>query len=538
MITAILCSIAVGLLLHYFWERRRRMKVFERLGIPGPSPNILLGNQLDLAGGPSRAIAKWHQQYGDTFGYFEGTVAVLVTKDLDIIKQVYIKEFSKFTARKPFPIGPDPKSSKNVSVLFAHGHRWKRQRAMLSPTFSTGKLKQTQPLILLGIKNMMEVLEEKAKEGKGFNIMTIFQAMTLDVISSTAFGLDIDAQRNQDGQMIKACRAVFAQQNTYNMPLVRKIFLTLSLIFPRLNQVFFGLWRRINDLGVIRSSPFWLGHTLRQVIKERRESGKTDRRDFLQMLLDAEAVDDMINDNALTMTDEDGDAMESGARTKDNTKGVRLAKKITQEEIVSNSIGFLLAGYETTSTALSYAAQELASNPRIQGKLQEEIDKVVGQELPDHKHLAQMPYLDMVFNEVLRKNTIVPTFITRQCQEAVQVGDIAIPKGMTVQVHSLAIHADPDLWGPTDPKEFDPERFSPENKATRHPLAFQAFGTGPRNCIGMRLALMEGKLALIAVLQKYTLQRCDETEAVLEVFEQGTLVPKNGVHVTLSSRLP
>lgn len=79
-------------------------------------------------------------------------------------------------------------------------------------------------------------------------------------------------------------------------------------------------------------------------------------------------------------------------------------------------------------------------------------------------------------------------------------------------------------------------RFSPERKANRNPAAFLAFGVGPRNCVGMRFALLESKLALARILQKYNIEKCPESAEVLVTTEQATVVPKNGVMVKLALR--
>jgi len=101
-----------------------------------------------------------------------------------------------------------------------------------------------------------------------------------------------------------------------------------------------------------------------------------------------------------------------------------------------------------------------------------------------------------------------------------ELDGIKIPKGTSVSFVPGAIHYDPDIW--PDPEKFDPERFTAENKANRHPYAWMPFGQGPRNCIGMRLALLEMKVAVAAILQKFNLVRCEKTVFPVE------LVPMRG----------
>jgi cytochrome P450 len=86
-----------------------------------------------------------------------------------------------------------------------------------------------------------------------------------------------------------------------------------------------------------------------------------------------------------------------------------------------------------------------------------------------------------------------------------------------------SIHYDPQLWGPHDPELFYPERF--EDK--RHPMAFLAFGQGPRNCIGMRFAMMEIKLLLVHLLSRYTIIKTDETESNFKIIEKFVTKPES-----------
>eukprot|EP00731_Ephydatia_muelleri_P014507 Em0008g227a len=121
------------------------------------------------------------------------------------------------------------------------------------------------------------------------------------------------------------------------------------------------------------------------------------------------------------------------------------------------------------------------------------------------------------------------------CTENIQLGGIDIPKGTAVIVPVMSIHQDPKIW--EDPMNFRPERFSVEEKEKRPQLCHLPFGWGPHNCIGMRFALMEVKMALISILQKYKFMQALETEVPLQTVVAGlTLQPKNGIYVKIQSR--
>jgi thromboxane-A synthase len=192
----------------------------------------------------------------------------------------------------------------------------------------------------------------------------------------------------------------------------------------------------------------------------------------------------------------------------------------------------VLAGYETTSTALSYATYILATHPEEQRKLQEHIDTHFDPEtehsMPTYETVAEMDYLDMFIRETLRMFPIAPSAINRQSTEDFRIKDMGVvPAGTVITVDMYNLHYTPDLWGPLNPHEFHPERFATK----RHPMAWIPFGAGPRNCVGMRFALLEMKMLLVRLLKTYTLVDCGEKtrKPFQQLGEIGVITPKEAV---------
>ena len=148
----------------------------------------------------------------------------------------------------------------------------------------------------------------------------------------------------------------------------------------------------------------------------------------------------------------------------------------------------------------------------------QEIVDVVEHENPTHEELTRLHYMEQAINETLR---LFPplTFISRKASETRTYGSVTIPAGAAINIPIREIHRDPINY--PNPQVFDPERFNEENKAKRNPLAFIPFGYGPRLCIGMRLAYLELKEALVHVLRK------------VKVEVNTTTVPCPGEEVTL-----
>jgi cytochrome P450 len=105
---------------------------------------------------------------------------------------------------------------------------------------------------------------------------------------------------------------------------------------------------------------------------------------------------------------------------------------------------------------------------------------------------------------------------------------------LAIAVDVLSIHYDPELWGPVDPSTFYPQRFAPEHK--RNPLAFLAFGTGPRYCLGMKFALTELKMTLTKLLLNFEIRPNGELPDILELQETMFRQPKYEINVLFKKR--
>ena len=126
--------------------------------------------------------------------------------------------------------------------------------------------------------------------------------------------------------------------------------------------------------------------------------------------------------------------------------------------------------------------------------------------------------------------------MSRECKETVTIGNLTIPEGSTVDVPVWSIHRDPELW--PDPLTFDPYRHTAEMKAARHSMAFLPFGSGPRNCIGGRFAMLEMKLALARVIRQFRLLPSQKTQDPLPTVVRTTIMnPLDGVWVKLEPRV-
>ena len=201
---------------------------------------------------------------------------------------------------------------------------------------------------------------------------------------------------------------------------------------------------------------------------------------------------------------------------------------LSLNELLHNIYLFMLGGYETTATALSYLSFTLATHQNEQTRLQNEIDCLDN----DYDQIMKLEYLDWFIRETLRFYPIAPFIVNRQCNTTCQIGILKIEKGTNIAADVYSIHHDEQLYGPVSPFEFYPERFQEK----RHPLAWLPFGVGPRSCIGMRFAMLEIKLILVQILRQYTILSSEQTLSQFVEHERFTISPKNGVWVRLQRR--
>jgi cytochrome P450 family 6 len=191
---------------------------------------------------------------------------------------------------------------------------------------------------------------------------------------------------------------------------------------------------------------------------------------------------------------------------------VKESISLTTTELAAEAFIFFTGGFETSSTALTYALYELALNQDIQLKLRTEIED--GLEANEGKLtydiLFNFKYLDRVVKETLRKYPVIPVMLRRCTKEYDIPGtDLTIPEKMNVMIPIYSIHHDPEHY--PSPEHFDPDRFLPENSKDRHPMAFLAFGEGPRNCIGERFGMLQVKVALVKLLTNFDFSVCSKT---------------------------
>ncbi|KAJ4428355.1 hypothetical protein ANN_24374 [Periplaneta americana] len=386
-----------------------------------------------------------------------------------------------------------------MHLLNLKGHKWRILRAKLSPTFTSGKMKMMFHVMTECSDQLKNYLAEPAEKGEIIEMKEVMAKFTTDVIGSCAFGLQFNSIKDSNSEFRNMGRRVF-EPSAWSM--LRR---TIRTIAPGLLKLF-NVKMLPDDI-----TQFFVG-LVRDTI-EYREKNNVVRNDFMQLLIqmknqgkvqddehtNSESISNGTAVNGASKNDEFGKRhlfilfyfvfsvfQYTFVRDRAYLLGFRTkpTREFTDNVLASQAFIFFLAGFETSSTTLSYCLYELSLNPDIQAKLRDEIDATL--EKCDGKitydAIQGMRYLDKVVNETLRKHPPAPV-VSRVATKPYVIPGTSdhLDVGRMVVIPIYGLHHDPKYY--PNPERFNPENFSEEAKNSRPHISFIPFGEGPRNCI-------------------------------------------------------
>ncbi|KAF5284240.1 hypothetical protein FQR65_LT00240 [Abscondita terminalis] len=460
---------------------RRSWTFWKNRDVYTPPPRFPFGNVNDLIAGKLSFGEKMAQLYFEfkknelRFGgfYFVQKPNLLLV-DLDLIKLAMTKDFEHFTDRSAYV--NEKKDLLSAHLFALQGEKWKNLRAKLTPTFTSGKMKTMFPILVKCGRGLKDLIDGRV-DGHPIDIKDAFARYTTDVIGSAAFGIECDSLKKPESQFRKYGSKI-TDTDFYGSV---KRFLGFSA--PKVLEFF--------NVKVLRKdvNDFFI-NVVNETVNY-REANDEKRNDFMQLLIE------MKNDG----------------------------KTLTIDEIAAQAFVFFQAGFETSSTTLTFCCYELAQKIEVQERLRQEINAVLKRHgfVLTYESLKEMTYMDQCINETLRVYPPAPS-ITRKCTKTYKIPevDVVIEKGTTIHIPIMGIQRDPDFY--PNPLDFDPDRFSSELKNQRHPFSWFPFGEGPRVCIGMRFAIMQTKVALVEVLRNFKVTLSDRTVAPITLNPRGFLL--------------
>ncbi|KAH8394682.1 hypothetical protein KR222_001678, partial [Zaprionus bogoriensis] len=484
MFFLIYALIAVSALVVYFLHRHATY--WKNRGIPQDPPHPFYGNMIGFR--KDRIVhdifADYYNKYRKSghpfvgFNFLHRHAAFIM--DIKLAKSILIKDFSNFADRGQFHNERDDPLTGHLFNL--DGKRWREMRQKLSPTFTSGKMKFMFPTVIKVSEEFMKVMFEEIPAKSGGAIIEIKDLMarfTTDVIGTCAFGIECNTLRNPNTDFRKMGSKVFTD-------LRHGAILTIFQIsFPKLAR---KLRMRMTTDDV---HEFFMGLVEETIAYRERE--KIKRNDFMEMLIELK---------------------QKGSFTMDNGE---VVKGLDIGELAAQVFVFFLAGFETSSSTMSYSLYELAQHTDIQERLREEIESVLQEHdgKLTYESIKAMRYLDQIISETLRLYTIVPLLERKALNDYVipDHPNLVIENGTQIIIPAAAYHRDEDFY--PDPEKFDPDRFSPEQVAARDSVEWLPFGDGPRNCVGMRFGQMQTRIGLAQLIRNFRFTVCEKTEIPL-----------------------
>ncbi|CAG2173803.1 unnamed protein product [Oppiella nova] len=384
-----------------------------------------------------------------------GKLPVLNVVDPELIKLILVKDFHIFPNRSKVWKKCDD-SIRNSDMFHMGYDGWRRVRPIVTTAFTTSKIRKTYATISACAQRCTEYLDILTTNESDLDAWVVFEKLGLDVMATR-------------------------QKSNFNA------FREFSAII--LPQFVKRLLQTSADTKAIEYFVDFIRHIVSQ---RRQHNHQKSHNDFTQLLMDAIQEDD-INGNAENTSDK--------------------SKRLSENEIIAQSLQFILAGYSSIQEVLAYTSYHLALNPGAQQRLYDEIIGAMDsytENIP-YDRLARLPYLDAVLSETLRQH--LPALpLARIASTDYKLGEtgVTIKAGQQVEIPAYVIHHSPQFY--PDPFKYDPDRFMPQNKSKLVPYTYLPFGAGPRNCVATRFALLIDKVCIAHVVRRFRFYRCPQTD--------------------------
>ncbi len=362
-------------------------------------------------------------------------------------------------------------------IIVSEGDFWRKQRRLMQPAFLRHQVIKLSSHMVESIDGFIRQWEQ-AEDGRTLDIAPEMMRLALRIASTSLFSTDISGEADSIGQAFRtAFEYVSLKMNG------RLMFRPLWMP-TRMNRRF------------RRAMALLDGVVLELIARRRREPPKNDVLDLLLAAQDEESGTGM-----------------------------------TDRQLKDEALTLLTAGHETSGAALSWAWYLLAKHPDVQHALHEQVSSHLRGRSPAADDLPSMPLATAVFEETMR--LYPPAWgIPRETIGEDEICGYPIPAKATIILMQDIVHRHPDFW--TEPDQFDPERFLPPHNTGRPKFAFFPFGGGPRMCIGNHFAMLEGPLALAALIQRFHFTLVPNQSIVPDA--TFTLRPKHAVYLTVRKR--
>ncbi|KAJ4976084.1 hypothetical protein NE237_001190 [Protea cynaroides] len=401
------------------------------------------------------------QKYGKKSAFWSGTTPTLYIMEPDLIRDIMSNKFGHFALIKGNPF-----SRFFVRGVAAYeGEKWAKHRRIINPAFHMEKLKHMLSTFYTSSNEMVSKWEKLITlEGScELDVWPELQNFTGDVISKAAFGSSYEEGK-------RVFRLQDEQAELFVQSFQTAFIPGFSLLPTKRNR---RLKENHKEISAI----------LMDIINKRQKAmkvGEANNDDLLGLLLESNQKEIQQNKNK---------------------KNVGM----TMEDVIEECKLFYFAGQETTSALLVWTMIVLSMHPEWQVQAREEVLQIFGKNKPNFDELSHLRIVTMILYEILRLYPPV-LYLIRCTYKNIKLGEISLPPGIEVILPMILLHHDHEIWG-EDAEEFKPERFAEGiSKATKNQVSFFPFSWGPKICMGQNFTMIEAKMALAMILQRFAFE--------------------------------
>jgi cytochrome P450 len=423
--------------------------VSKRSEVPGPRGSVLLGLAPRLQRDQLGTFEQVMAEYGDVVRLVVGPpglrrVLYFVTHP-DGVEQVLAGDPDSYSKGTPFY--EEVAAYLGNGLLTSGGQQWRQQRRTVAPLFSRRHIDGYVEVMAEEAVRLANGWGAAATQGASVEVNAAMVDYALRTVGRVLFGADVT-------DAVPVIRATFPVLNQH----VRRRGISplrLPRQWPTPSQVRAAAARRAL-------------YDVVDAVIERRTGSSARGQDLISLLLAA----------------------------RDPETGAQLSRQEIRDQVLI----FLLAGHETTSTALTFTIHLLGRHPDVQTAVHREIAEALGGRAPQADDIAKLTLTTMVLKEAMR--LYPPAFaLGRLAETEVTIAGNRIPAGSIVLLSPWATHRHPDFW--PDPERFDPRRFEPTAEAARPRYAYFPFAGGLRGCIGGHFAMAEATVAIATLFARF-----------------------------------
>jgi cytochrome P450 len=438
---------------------------------PGPEQGFFDGMRSPIRRDPLNFMTRVAREYGDIVCLRFFHIRTFLLTHPQHIEDVLVNHARKFIKGRVL------RANRHLfgnGLLTSEGDFWIRQRRMMQPAFHRSRIANYATTMTTCATRLLE----SWRPGQAIDLHDAMMRLTLQVVGKTLFTADVERDAPQVSETLHVLLEYTAD--------FRRLVMTPQWLPTKQNLQAKRAVRQLTEI-------------IDRVIHQRRQSGEADG-DLLSMLIHAR--------------DEDGSRM-------------------TAQQLRDEALTLLLAGHETTASALSWTWWLLAQNPRVEEKLHAELDSVLCGRTPTLDDLPQLTYTGHILSESMR--LYPPAWaVARLTIEDHELAGYRVPKGTGIAAVSWVVHRDPRWY--ENPEQFIPERWEGDLLKKIPRFAYFPFSFGPRQCIGNSFAQMEAHLVLATIAQQFRFRLLPDHPVV--PLASITLRPRQGLQVVTESRMP